>query len=235
MMTCSGPDARPPASPRRGSRRARGFALGAPRAATALPLVRQLTGPAASTAAWASSPAGGGCRSRGSQPAHRALPARAAAAIVVERATRPQACRRDRRRPEPAAVDSIVATGRDGVQARSMFGPDASTPGWRSARSSRSATSRIFPAGRRCSRPAWRRRVRPACAAPAPRIEALVRELAEHAVGIRVGQVDLVHGDDVGTSAARICEIDSRVCGITPSSAATTRTAMSVTFAPQAI
>jgi hypothetical protein len=38
----------------------------------------------------------------------------------------------------------------------------------------------------------------------------------------------------IGTSAARACEIDSRVCGITESSAATTSTAMSVTFAPRA-
>ena len=38
----------------------------------------------------------------------------------------------------------------------------------------------------------------------------------------------------IGTPAARACEIDSFVCGITLSSAATTRTAMSVTFAPRA-
>jgi hypothetical protein len=38
----------------------------------------------------------------------------------------------------------------------------------------------------------------------------------------------------IGTWAARACDIDSRVCGMTPSSAATTSTAMSVTFAPRA-
>ena len=38
----------------------------------------------------------------------------------------------------------------------------------------------------------------------------------------------------IGTSAARAWLIDSFVCGITPSSAATTSTAMSVTFAPRA-
>ena len=38
----------------------------------------------------------------------------------------------------------------------------------------------------------------------------------------------------IGTSAARAWEIDSFVCGMTPSSAATTSTAMSVTFAPRA-
>jgi hypothetical protein len=38
----------------------------------------------------------------------------------------------------------------------------------------------------------------------------------------------------IGTSAARACEIDSFVCGITLSFAATTSTAMSVTLAPRA-
>ena len=48
------------------------------------------------------------------------------------------------------------------------------------------------------------------------------------------GRSILLTATTIGTSAARACEIDSRVCGMTPSSAATTRTAMSVTFAPQA-
>ena len=38
----------------------------------------------------------------------------------------------------------------------------------------------------------------------------------------------------IGTPAARACEIASSVCGIMPSSAATTSTTMSVTFAPRA-
>jgi hypothetical protein len=38
----------------------------------------------------------------------------------------------------------------------------------------------------------------------------------------------------IGTLAARAWSIASFVCGITPSSAATTRTTMSVTFAPRA-
>jgi hypothetical protein len=38
----------------------------------------------------------------------------------------------------------------------------------------------------------------------------------------------------IGTPAARACAIDSWVCGLTPSSAATTSTATSVTFAPRA-
>jgi hypothetical protein len=44
----------------------------------------------------------------------------------------------------------------------------------------------------------------------------------------------LLTATTIGTSAARAWEIDSFVCGITPSSAATTSTAMSVTFAPRA-
>jgi hypothetical protein len=44
----------------------------------------------------------------------------------------------------------------------------------------------------------------------------------------------LLTATTIGTSAARACEIDSRVCGITPSSAATTSTAMSVILAPRA-
>ena len=38
----------------------------------------------------------------------------------------------------------------------------------------------------------------------------------------------------IGTLPALACAIASRVCGITPSSAATTSTTMSVTFAPRA-
>ena len=52
--------------------------------------------------------------------------------------------------------------------------------------------------------------------------------------GFAAGRSILLTATTIGTSAARACEIDSFVCGITPSSAATTRTAMSVTFAPRA-
>ena len=48
------------------------------------------------------------------------------------------------------------------------------------------------------------------------------------------GRSILFTATTIGTCAAFACEIDSFVCGITPSSAATTRTAMSVTFAPRA-
>ena len=44
----------------------------------------------------------------------------------------------------------------------------------------------------------------------------------------------LLTATSMGTSAALAWSIASRVCGITPSSAATTITAMSVTLAPRA-
>ena len=52
--------------------------------------------------------------------------------------------------------------------------------------------------------------------------------------GLASGRSILLTATTIGTSAARAWEIDSFVCGITPSSAATTSTAMSVTFAPRA-
>ncbi len=44
----------------------------------------------------------------------------------------------------------------------------------------------------------------------------------------------LLTATTIGTSAARACWIASIVCGMTPSSAATTRMTMSVTLAPRA-
>ncbi len=52
--------------------------------------------------------------------------------------------------------------------------------------------------------------------------------------GFASGLSILFTATTIGTSAARAWLIDSTVCGMTPSSAATTRTAMSVTFAPRA-
>ena len=52
--------------------------------------------------------------------------------------------------------------------------------------------------------------------------------------GFASGRSTLFTATTIGTSAARACEIDSFVCGMTPSSAATTSTAMSVAFAPRA-
>ena len=53
-------------------------------------------------------------------------------------------------------------------------------------------------------------------------------------VGFASGRSILFTATTIGTSAARAWLIDSIVCGMTPSSAATTSTAMSVTFAPRA-
>ena len=58
----------------------------------------------------------------------------------------------------------------------------------------------------------------------------LLAEIVAHAVGIRVVLVDLVDRDDDRHFAARACWIASIVCGMTPSSAATTRITMSVTL-----
>ena len=52
--------------------------------------------------------------------------------------------------------------------------------------------------------------------------------------GLASGLSILVMATTSGTSAARACEIASIVCGITPSSAATTRITISVALAPRA-
>ena len=63
----------------------------------------------------------------------------------------------------------------------------------------------------------------------------MLGELGAHAIGLGVGLVDLVHRDDdrhAGRACA--CWIASMVCGMTPSSAATTSTTTSVALAPRA-
>ena len=72
------------------------------------------------------------------------------------------------------------------------------------------------------------------CAAPVLGLEPFGCQLALDAVGVGVGKVDLVDRDDDRHAGRRAWEIDSCVCGMTPSSAATTSTAMSVTLAPRA-
>jgi hypothetical protein len=59
--------------------------------------------------------------------------------------------------------------------------------------------------------------------APLLRLQALLRQLGRRGRSRR-RDVDLVDGDDDRHLAARACEIDSFVCGMTPSSAATTST-----------
>ncbi|MCY1556001.1 hypothetical protein D9M68_927080 [compost metagenome] len=53
-------------------------------------------------------------------------------------------------------------------------------------------------------------------------------------VGLASGLSILLMATMIGTPAALACLMDSIVCGITPSSAATTSTAMSVAWAPRA-
>jgi hypothetical protein len=64
--------------------------------------------------------------------------------------------------------------------------------------------------------------------------QAVLGELLTHLRRVRAVDVDLVDGHTIGTSAACAWLSASTVCGITPSSAATTRIAMSVTLAPRA-
>ena len=71
-------------------------------------------------------------------------------------------------------------------------------------------------------------------AAPLLRLQPSVASSLSTRSGLASGRSILLTATTIGTPAARAWEIDSFVCGITPSSAATTRTAMSVTFAPRA-
>jgi len=71
-------------------------------------------------------------------------------------------------------------------------------------------------------------------AAPLLGVEAVVRQLLPYAVRLCARLVDLVHRHDDGDPRRFAWSIDSTVCGITPSSAPTTRMTMSVTEAPRA-
>ena len=62
----------------------------------------------------------------------------------------------------------------------------------------------------------------------------VLQQFLAHAVGLGVGLVDLVDGDDDRRRAALAWRIASTVCSLMPSSAATTSTTMSVTLAPRA-
>ena len=117
-----------------------------------------------------------------------------------------------------------------------MIGPDASVFGFAfNCSSSTSATSSTFSSS--SSRPM---RVfaetSATCVVPPhssgcrPSVARSPRTLSAFASG----RSTLLIATTIGTSAARACEIDSLVCGMTLSFAATTSTAMSVTFAPRA-
>ena len=62
----------------------------------------------------------------------------------------------------------------------------------------------------------------------------VLQQLGADALRVGVRLVDLVDGDDDRHPAALAWLIDSIVCGMTPSSAATTSTTMSVAWAPRA-
>ena len=116
-----------------------------------------------------------------------------------------------------------------------MIGPDASAFGFACRSSSASATSSTFSSS--SSRPVCSfAETRATCMSPPhssgwrPSVASSPSTLS----GLASGRSILFTATTIGTSAARACAIDSFVCGITPSSAATTRTAMSVTFAPRA-
>ena len=78
-----------------------------------------------------------------------------------------------------------------------MIGPDASAFGFAVRSSSRSATSRIFSSSSSRPVPCFAE-TRATCVVPphSSGCRPSVGELGEHAVGVRVGKVDLVHGDD---------------------------------------
>ena len=116
-----------------------------------------------------------------------------------------------------------------------MTTPDASASGFARRSSSASATSRIFSS--RSSRfsfcfaeTAENCVVPPQSSGCSPSAASSLFTRSTFASGMSI----LLTATTIGTSAARACEIDSFVCGMTPSSAATTSTAMSVTFAPRA-
>ena len=76
----------------------------------------------------------------------------------------------------------------------------------------------------------WVRR-RPTLPAPLPVLDQTLFDV----VGVGFGLVHLVHGDDQRhASRNAACSTASTVCGMTPSSAATTSTTMSVSLAPRA-
>ena len=116
-----------------------------------------------------------------------------------------------------------------------MIGPEASAFAFARRSSSASATRRML--SRRSSSPVccfaetWANCVLPPQSSgwrPSEASSVLTRSMFASGTSI------LLIATTIGTSAARAWLIDSLVCGITPSSAATTSTAMSVIFAPRA-
>ena len=131
---------------------------------------------------------------------------------------------------------SIVATGPRPTSRRdSTIGPDASAFGFAFSSSSASATSSTFSS--RSSRFSFSRaETSENCVVPPHSSGCRPSDASSFFTlsGFASGRSTLFTATTIGTSAARAWEIDSFVCGMTPSSAATTRTAMSVAFAPRA-
>ena len=116
-----------------------------------------------------------------------------------------------------------------------MIGPDASASGLARRSSSRSATSRIFSSSSSRPVPCFAETCATCVVPPhSSGCSPWAARSESTRSGFAPGRSILLTATTIGTSAARACEIDSSVCGITLSSAATTRTAMSVTFAPRA-
>ena len=116
-----------------------------------------------------------------------------------------------------------------------MIGPEASAAGFARRSSSASATSSSFSSNSSrfsfcLAETSANWVVPPHSSGCSPSAASSERTRSRFAFGTSI----LLTATTMGTPAARACEIDSRVCGITPSSAATTRIAMSVTFAPRA-
>ena len=131
---------------------------------------------------------------------------------------------------------SIVATGPRPTSRRdSMIGPEASAFGFAFSSSSASATSSTF--SRRSSRFCFSFAETSEYCVDPPHSSGWRSSLTSSwrtRCGSAPGLSILFTATTIGTSAARAWAIDSCVCGLTPSSAATTSTATSVTFAPRA-
>ena len=180
------------------------------------------------------------CRSRGSRPACPALPPSPSRRGSRSSArTLPQASPATIASPTRSVprATSIVATGPRPTSSRlSMIGPEASAFGVaRQLELGVGDEEDLLERGRRDPRRSWPRRRRTASSRPTPPAGGRGATSSWRTlVGLASGWSILFTATTIGTSAARAWLIDSTVCGMTPSSAATTSTAMSVTFAPRA-
>ena len=149
---------------------------------------------------------------------------------------------------EHRSADEIIADAQRAVAAPAPWPPDrardraslrARCP-WRAARDWPSdpacrPTSRIISSSRsRFGLGPGRNRNHDDVAAPVLGQQAAIGQLLLDPLRLRVGLSILLIATMIGTFAALAWSMASSVCGITPSSAATTSTTMSVTLAPRA-